>query len=58
MSVEAQPVFWPEREDEVEEQLPGRWRPRIAQIRHRVGEYEVTRLIFDSSDETLTEGNT
>jgi len=50
MSVHAEPIFWPESFEESEGEMPTNTRRKIVQFRHRVGEYDVTRLILDSRE--------
>ena len=50
MSAEAEPIYRPESLDEHEdkESLPAR--RQILHFRHRIGDYDVTRVILDSTN--------
>jgi len=54
MSAEAEPTCWPEsideREDEESRFAVRRTGRRIVHFRHRIGEYDVTRLILESTN--------
>ncbi len=47
MTTQAEPIYWPETFDEHEREEGLRTGKRIVQFRHRVGRFEVTRLILD-----------
>jgi hypothetical protein len=52
MSVHAEPISWPEAFEEAEDNHTRDEARRIVHVRHRVGEYEVTRLVLESRDES------
>jgi hypothetical protein len=51
MPVEADAVYWPEHLDKFEDGKPDPEKRRILHVRHRVGDYDVTRLVLGSVDE-------
>ena len=54
MSVHAEPIYWPESLEETEEEPTVARQQQIVQLRHRVGNYDVTRLILDSRETSET----
>ena len=49
MSENAEAICWPEDHDEIERLQKHPTRRQIVHVRHRVGEYDVTRLILGAS---------
>ncbi|MCX8037954.1 MAG: hypothetical protein N3D11_13070 [Candidatus Sumerlaeia bacterium] len=54
MTTHVEPIYWPESFDEHEREEALRTGKRIVQFRHRVGRFEVTRLILDGRKNTGT----
>jgi hypothetical protein len=52
MSANAEPIFWPEPYDEIEDELPRVRRMKIIHSRHCLGDCEITHVILDSRDES------
>ena len=55
MSVTAEPISWPEAFEEPEDNITRDEARRIVHVRHRVGQYEVTRLVLETRDESESE---
>ena len=51
MTANAEPIFWPEPLNVIEEEEKASRQRRILQFRHRIGECDVTHLILDSREE-------
>jgi len=47
MSAGPEPIYWPEKEEDFDHVTPPLAPGRIYQLRHRVGQYVVTRLILE-----------
>ena len=54
MSVHAEPIYWPEPLEEAEEEPTLKAQRKIIHLRHRVGAYDVTRLVLDSREASKT----